>query len=93
LFSCRLVLNENEMLYPYHKWLLQETEKARRKPVYFDTAVQNVLANDDLALVNELCTQVMAFLGIEEKSLDWPNHFLHDSELNWMSGFTPIDDL
>lgn len=93
LFACRLVLNENEMLYPYHKWLLRETEKAQQKPESFDTAVQNVLANDDLALVNALCTQVMTFLGIEERSLDWPNHFLHDSELNWVAGFTPIDDL
>ncbi|HRQ36441.1 MAG TPA: nucleotidyltransferase domain-containing protein [Chloroflexota bacterium] len=93
LFSCRLVLNENEMLYPYHKWLLRETEKAQQKPARFDETIQNVLAKHDLALVNELCAQVMEFLSIEEKSLDWPNHFLHDSELNWMAHEPPIDDL
>lgn len=93
LFSCRLILNENEMLYPYHKWLLRETAKAQHKPDRFDESVQKLLAGHDLPLVGQFCAQVMEFLGIEEKSLDWPNHFLHDSELNWLAHEPPIDDV
>jgi len=30
LFSSRTVLNENNMLYPYHKWLISVTNKAKK---------------------------------------------------------------
>ena len=93
LFSCRLILNENEMLYPYHKWLLRVVEHAKVKPEGFDKAVNQLLAHHDLEVVNQFCGQLIRFLQIDEKTLDWPNHFLHDSELNWMEHEPPIDDL
>ena len=93
LFSCRLILNENEMLYPYHKWLLRVTEQAENKPDQFDETLKQVMVNHNLELVNEFAGQVLNFLGIEEKSLDWPNYFLRDSEQNWLEHEAPIDDL
>src|SRR5262245_44601713 len=42
LFSCRVILNENAMLYPYHKWLLNETRRAARKPDGFAAALEQV---------------------------------------------------
>ena len=32
LFACRIVLARNERLYPFHKWLLAETERATDRP-------------------------------------------------------------
>ena len=93
LFSCRLILNENEMLYPYHKWLLRVVERAEVKPEGFDKALTQLLAAHDLETVNQFSSQLIRFLQIDEKALDWPNHFLHDSELNWMEHEPPIDDL
>ncbi|MCA9734864.1 MAG: nucleotidyltransferase domain-containing protein [Deferribacteres bacterium] len=93
LFSCRLVLNENEMLYPFHKWMLQVTSNAKIKPERFDNMLFDVLKHHDADLINRFCDQVFNFLAIDEKSLDWPNHFLHDSELNWIDHEPPIDDL
>lgn len=93
LFSCRLILNENEMLYPYHKWLLRETAKAEYKPVAFEESLQQLLTVHDQNHINHLGDQVLEFVGIAEKPPDWPNHFLRDSELNWMLHEPPIDDL
>ncbi len=93
LFACRLVLNENQMLYPYHKWLLNVTRSAQSKPTGFDCALEEVMAHPTLESVNPLCDGMMQFVGLEEKSLDWPNHFLLDSELNWLEHEAPIDDL
>jgi predicted nucleotidyltransferase len=93
LFSCRLILNVNEMLYPYHKWLLRVTERASHKPEHFDEMLQNVMAGHNLELVNEFGDQIISFVKIDAKALDWPNHFLADSELNWIEHAPPIDDL
>lgn len=93
LFSCRLILNENEMLYPYHKWLLRVVARAAIKPEGFDDALNQLLTHHSLEVVNQFCGQLIRFLQIDEKALDWPNHFLHDSELNWIGHEPPIDDL
>lgn len=93
LFSCRMILNENEILYPYHKWLLRVTEQAKDKPEQFDETVKQVMVSHHKELVDQFCDQVLEFYEIDEKSLDWPNHFLTDSELNWMEQEPPIDDL
>jgi predicted nucleotidyltransferase len=93
LFSCRIILNENNMLFPYHKWLLNETRMAKRKPDNFDQAIERIMEQHSLELVNQFCSQVLRSVGLEEKSLDWPNWFLVDSELNWVEHAPPIDDL
>ena len=93
LFSCRLVLNANEMLYPYHKWLLKVTERAAAKPAEFDRRLAELLRHPDIGFVERFCNEVLAFAGVDADELDWPNRFLQDSELNWVDHEPPIDDL
>lgn len=93
LFACRLVLNENQMLYPYHKWLLNVVKLAPRKPDDFDQSIEHLLAHHTQDTVNAFCNQVLQFVQLDEPSLDWPNQFLHDSELNWVEHEAPVDDL
>ncbi len=93
LFASRLVLNENQMLYPYHKWLLNVVKLAPRKPDDFDQSIEHLLAHHTKDTVNAFCNQVLQFFQLDEKSLDWPNQFLHDSELNWVEHEAPVDDL
>ena len=93
LFSCRLVLNENNMLYPYHKWLLKVVARAPKKPKAFDDALAKLLADHNLNDVNQFCSVILDFVGIEEKTLDWPNQFMIDTEFNWMEHEAPVDDL
>ncbi|CAM3956164.1 nucleotidyltransferase domain-containing protein [Cohnella lubricantis] len=93
LFACRLILNENQLLYPYHKWLLRVVGNASRKPIDFDKSIEHLLAHHTLDGVNAFCEQVLRFVELDPSSLDWPNQFLHDSEWNWIAHEPPIDDL
>lgn len=95
LFGCRLVLNENEILYPYHKWLLRVVEAAPRQPCGFLASVDEVLTKDSRDLVERYCEQVLAFVGIDpaEAGATWSSRFIADTELTWTTHEPPIDDL
>jgi hypothetical protein len=93
LFSSRLVLNENRALYPYHKRLLNEVSKLSAKPRGFDAALLQVGKDPSAAAINQLVADVLAFVGIREQDVDWPNQFLQDSELNWLHQPAPVDDV
>ena len=93
LFSCRLVLNENEMLYPYHKWLLRLTGTAQNRPEKFMFKIEDLLSQHSEKKVNDFCSAVIEFHNISENDIDWPNYFLRDSERNWLYHEPPVDDL
>lgn len=93
LFSCRIVLNENEMLYPYHKWLLAETGRAPRKPERFDEGIQKLMTDPTWDDAQRLATDILDMLNLKEKEIDWPSQFLIDSEWNWVEHEPPVDDL
>lgn len=93
LFACRIILNENELLYPYHKWMLKVIETAVKKPENFLVKIKDVLESPSTDKVNELCEVIMNFIDFNEGSVDWPNYFLKDSEQNWLEHEPPIDDL
>ncbi|HEY8391968.1 MAG TPA: nucleotidyltransferase domain-containing protein [Capillibacterium sp.] len=93
LFACRLVLNENRMLYPYHKWLLRVVAKAPAQPPAFVETLDRLLTAPTADLVEQLCNQVLSFLGLDETAIDWPNQFLQDSEENWVKQEPPVDDI
>ena len=93
LFSCRIILNENELLYPFHKWMLEEVKRAANKPKDFIIKIDELLKNHTAEKANEFCNQVLEFINFTEKTVDWPNYFLRDSEQNWIEHEPPIDDL
>jgi hypothetical protein len=93
LFACRVVLNANEALFPYHKWLLRETERVPRRPEGFADLIAELLARPSAAAAQRLKDAVLAFAGEREANLDWPNQFVVDSELNWLEHEAPVDDL
>jgi predicted nucleotidyltransferase len=93
LFSCRAVLNENELLFPFHKWLLAETARAPRKPEGFDRALAAMIEDPSVEIASALCEGVLGFAGLSEQDVDWPNLFMADSELNWLDHEPPVDDI
>ena len=93
LFSVRIILNENRLLYPYHKWMLKVLETAKKKPVYLMRKIDVLLDNHSLENVNGFCAEILNFINFTEKTVDWPNYFLKDSEQNWLEHEAPIDDI
>jgi predicted nucleotidyltransferase len=52
LFSSRIILNENHILYPFHKWMLRELEAAKNKPAGHMERVDDLLFSHSLEKVN-----------------------------------------
>jgi hypothetical protein len=95
LFACRIVLARNERLYPFHKWMLAETERATDRPPTLLADIDRMLQEPDQAHVAGLVTEVLDWYGIDEAAADatWGSRFMEDTELAWLHGRAPIDDL
>jgi len=93
LFSGRLILAHNELLYPYHKWFLRVLQDAQEKPDGLLEAIQQLNTTPTIENMESLYESVKSFRTWIEGDFSWPTQFMFDSELNWMDGKTPVDDL
>ncbi|HEX5942477.1 MAG TPA: nucleotidyltransferase domain-containing protein [Anaerolineales bacterium] len=93
LFGGRLILTHNEMLYPYHKWFLKVLEGAREQPSDLMACIQSLTQAPTAENVESFYQKVKTFQPWTDNPYHWPVQFLLDSELNWMDGRTPVDDL
>lgn len=95
LFSCRLVLATNRMLYPYHKWMLRVTESAPHRPPTLIDDLEALMRAPDVASIDHHVRSMVAFAGLDHDALNrrWGGFFLRDNEQTWMSGQSPIDDV
>jgi len=93
LFSGRLVLAHNELLYPYHKWFLCVLEGAKDKPSGLLESIHQLTIMHIPENIETLYEKVKTFQPWIEGEFSWPTQFMFDSELNWLDGKTPVDDL
>lgn len=93
LFGGRLVLTRNELLYPYHKWFLRVLEQAEDKPDGLMEAIHALYAEPSGEHADQFRELVILHGPWEVPEAGWPSQFLVDSELNWLHGEPPIDDL
>lgn len=95
LFTCRIVLAANAMLYPFHKWLLRVTADAPNRPADLLDRLDKMLATPSQEAVDSLVDDVLAFYGIDRAAAEstWPSVFMQDTELAWLTGHPPVDDL
>jgi len=59
----------------------------------FDTLLNKIMENHSIELVNQITAEILTFLNLKEKEIDWPNQFLLDSEWNWVNNNPPVDDI
>jgi hypothetical protein len=93
LFSGRLVLAHNELLYPYHKWFLCVLEGAKDKPAGLLESIHQLTIMHIPENIETLYEKVKTFQPWIEGEFSWPIQFMFDSELNWLDDKTPVDDL
>ncbi len=93
LFGSRLVLAWNELLYPYHKWLLRVLEGAADKPPFLLERMQKLYADPGGERIRGYYELIRDFHDWGSMSAGWPAQFMVDSELTWQTGTTSIDDL
>ena len=93
LFGGRLILAHNEMLYPYHKWFLKVLEQAKEKPADLMICIQSLTESPTAENIEVFYEKVKTFQPWSDNPYHWPVQFLLDSELNWVDGKTPVDDI
>lgn len=93
LFGGRMLLAHNERLFPYHKWLLRVLEDVPERPADLMERIAALHDEPSQATLLGFWASVRNFRRWEGADEPWPAQFLRDSELGWMHGATPIDDL
>jgi len=92
LFGGRLILAHNEILYPYHRWFLRVLSQAPSKPADLMDRIARLHAEPTAENFFAFYQAVSEFRTWECDRV-WPVQFMVDSELNWLDGHTPVDDL
>jgi hypothetical protein len=93
LFGGRLILAHNEMLYPFHKWFLRVLESAPDKPDGLLPCMHKLSSERSVDNINEFYQMVGNFRDWNMDPTRWGAQFMVDSEMNWLHGHTPVDDL
>lgn len=93
LFSGRLILAHNEMLYPYHKWFLRVLAEAKEKPAGLMEDIDRLTRDMRMENIETLYKKIDEYRQWVSDDISWGQFFMDDSELNWLDGHTPIDDL
>ena len=92
LFSSRLILAHNRILFPYHKWLSVALESAPDKPTDLITYF-NALVNEPCGVhATALFDAVRTFQDWGVSDLEAYTLFMTDVEWAWKSGKAPIED-
>lgn len=93
LFGGRMILAHNERLYPYHKWFLRVLERVPLRPADLMERIAALHEDPSQATLLGFWATIKNFRPWEGADEPWPVQFMRDSELNWLSGSTPVDDL
>jgi predicted nucleotidyltransferase len=93
LFGGRLILAYNETLYPYHKWFLNVLKNVKNKPDNFIQSINDLLESKNQEKIEAFYKNVVEFTDWGTSEINWPNLFALDSELNWLDGKIPIEDV
>jgi predicted nucleotidyltransferase len=93
LFGGRLILAHNEVLHPYHKWFLTVLRRVEQQPADLFDRIERLYDAPSRESVTAFYDTVLGFQDWPELELGWGNRFMLDSELNWLNGATPVDDL
>ncbi|MGP3777841.1 nucleotidyltransferase domain-containing protein [Halanaerobium saccharolyticum] len=93
LFGGRLILAENECLYPFHKWFLRALAEIEDKPEDLIKTIDDLMRAPDKKLVEKFYQDVKAYRDWVDSGINWPHKFLLDTELTWLEDKTPVADL
>jgi hypothetical protein len=93
LFGGRMILALNERLHPYHKWFLKVLADVPERPADLLERIAAVHDDPCQATLLGLWATVRNFRSWEGSEGAWATQFMLDSELKWLDGEPPVDDL
>jgi hypothetical protein len=77
-----LILAHNEMLYPFHKWMIRRLKEAPKKPRKLIKLINNIITEISQENVEVFYSAVKEFLNYRPK-IYWGILFNSDTELAW----------
>jgi hypothetical protein len=92
LYSGRIVLADNEVLYPHHKWFMLEVRRAPRKPPEICDLIEQLLNDPCSAAATRLDQCIVENY---DPGLTWTQvgtRYIRDREWNWRTGPPPLED-
>ena len=92
LFGGRLILEHNEILYPFHKLFMQTLEKAPDKPNNLMLLIEIVLKNKNSKNAQTLFDAIKNFKKWEIQDF-WAIRFMIDTEWAWIDGKPYVGDI
>jgi predicted nucleotidyltransferase len=92
LFGGRLILEQNEILYPFHKLFMESLENAPDKPENLMPLIINLLKKRSVENAQALFESIKSFRNWELKEF-WAIRFLLDTEWAWIEGRPYVGDL
>lgn len=92
LFSSRLILAHNRILFPFHKWMLKVVEESPEKPDEFLTRVRELLEKPSVDTAGPLFECVRSFRDWGVEDIEAYTWFMTEVEWSWKNGTTPMED-
>ena len=92
LYSGRVFLAWNRMLYPFHKWFLTEVERAPERPADLPDLIRAVVSRPGIDTADALTEAV---LGYRDWGLDHQHavaRFMRNTEWPWRFGPPALED-
>ena len=93
LYGGRLILAHNEILYPYHKFLMAELEKAPEKPDNLLALIDTLLAEPTIENAKSFYLAVRDFQFWNKAMEVWSVRFMKDTELAWLDNRAYVGDI
>jgi predicted nucleotidyltransferase len=93
LYGGRLILAHNEMLYPYHKFLMTELRRAPEKPENLMELIEALLEEPNAENAKAFYDAIKGFRFWNEAWEAWQTRYLKDTELAWLDNRAFIGDI
>jgi predicted nucleotidyltransferase/DNA-directed RNA polymerase subunit F len=94
LYSGRLILLDNRMFFPYHKWFIKALEIAPKKPQEFMNAIFKLLKCKSEENINALYEIIRDYKNWANGIIfDWPSYNLFDVIDRWLRGEEYIENI
>jgi hypothetical protein len=85
LFSGRLILMDNKIFFPYHKWFIKALENAPKKPPELMNAIYRLMKRKSKKNIDTLYQIIKKYKDWSNGiNFSWSAYFLHDVETVWM---------
>jgi len=94
LFGGRLILMENRILFPYHKWFLRILADAPKKPEGLMQAIDQVINDPTRQHIEHFYQMARNYRPWDVgPDFSWGANFMNDVELRWLLGEEMVENL